>query len=420
MPSPLSQGRGRGRAQVLGRRNPTRCALDSLEPRCLLSATAAVVDGTLRVTGDDSGNAISVSPAPGAPAGAVTVTANGLSLGTFTNVSAIDVQGGNGSDQLTAGAGLTQPVTLAGGNGDDSFLALSRATILPGGGTDAFWAGQKTPVTLVGATPVEAKRGINRLPATFSAAPVSAQPNKPALSAAAKDPRLTPNAISTAAFSSVPLFSPSGPTAADIHQGALNDCYLLAALGSVATTDPSLIYQTITDLGNGTYAVRIMHGKTAKYYDVDADLPTTYGGDPAYAGLGDNSVLWVALFEKAFAIDRGGSYAKLDTGGWMGNVYTALGLTTKTVAANAYAKLAAALATGNAVTVSTNVRQSATSPLVPNHAYTIESIQLDAKGRLLSMTLRNPWGLDGSAVGDEFTIGATDARGLAAAALGIA
>lgn len=389
--------------------------LDSLEPRRLFAVTAAVDGaGVLRVAGDDAANAIRVS----ASNGAIDVSADGESLGAFAGVASVEVDGGAGNDQLSLAAGVTVPVTLSGGEGDDTLLALSPATLSGGDGTDAFWAGKSTHVTLADASAVEAKRGVNRLPDVFSSAPVTTAKTR-GVGTSLKDPKLTKLAISVASFAGNPLFSDAGPSQSDIKQGQLNDCYLLASLGSVATTDPSLIYNTITSLGDGTYAVRVMHGRTAKYYEVNADLPTTYGSSPAYAGLGQDGALWVALVEKAFALDKGGSYAKLDTGGWMGNVYKSLGLGARTAGATAFTAVAAALASGDPVTVATKKRQSSVSSLVSNHAYTVRSIQLDSKGHLVSMTLVNPWGLAGTGVGDVMTIGATDAKGLSAFALAV-
>ena len=42
----------------------------------------------------------------------------------------------------------------------------------------------------------------------------------------------------TAHFGDVPLFGPDGPTAGDVNQGSLGDCWLIAALASVADGDP--------------------------------------------------------------------------------------------------------------------------------------------------------------------------------------
>ena len=69
-----------------------------------------------------------------------------------------------------------------------------------------------------------------------------------------------------------------------------------------------MIQQLVVDLGDGTYAVHLEKSilNNNKFYRVDADLPVANDGDtvPQFAGLGAEDSLWVALVEKAYAIDR--------------------------------------------------------------------------------------------------------------------
>ena len=106
------------------------------------------------------------------------------------------------------------------------------------------------------------------------------------------------------------LFSANGPSYLDVHQGELNDCWLLASLAEVATRDPSDIRNMFTYDGTmseggsvvGLYTVRFFNNAGApEYVTVDTELPS--GGN--YYDQPVNGVLWVALAEKAYAEANG-------------------------------------------------------------------------------------------------------------------
>lgn len=381
-------------------------------------------DGLLAVTGSDAASTLRITT--DLASGRLVVIDNGTPLAaTFDpgGLSGIRLAGGAGADTLVVSADVALPVTLSGGGGDDTLVALSTApvTFAGGDGTDAFWAAAKTPVTLANADRVESRRGVNRLPPAFSKTPVRAAPlaapspgtaglvstersggslvvgSSPAL----PDPRVTAAARTYRDFSDRPLFSAEGPSDADVSQGALNDCFALAALAGVASTDPSVIRRTVTDLGDGSYAVRLVKGRSVRYYHVDAELPVSFAGstDPAYAGLGVGGSIWVAVVEKALALDAGGSYARLDKGGWMATTFAQLGVSSSTTigAATGLSAILRDLRAGKAVTLGTRARLSPDSPLNRAHAYSVDSVQLDERGRPVSFTLRNPIAWDGQA-----------------------
>ena len=146
---------------------------------------------------------------------------------------------------------------------------------------------------------------------------------------AVADPVTTDAGYVYKSFAGDPLFAPSGPSANDVSQGELGDCYLLSVLSSVAKTDSALIRQTVVPNANGTYTVSFAGktgGRTA--VTVDGELPTLPDGRPAYAQLGADNSLWVSLYEKAYADfvnPKADRYATI-SGGWMGDAFTALGL----------------------------------------------------------------------------------------------
>ena len=95
-------------------------------------------------------------------------------------------------------------------------------------------------------------------------------------------------------LSSAPLYGPGGPTAADVNQGSLADCYLLASLAEVAAQDPSAIESMITNNGNGTYGVGFTVYGQKRFVTVNADLQSVGNHTPANAD-------WATLVEKAYA-----------------------------------------------------------------------------------------------------------------------
>jgi hypothetical protein len=108
----------------------------------------------------------------------------------------------------------------------------------------------------------------------------------------------------------------NGIAYADVAQGAVGDCYFVAALAGMARFSPQSIQQMFTDNGDGTFTVRFYRNGTADYVTVDRALPTTATGTAKYAGFGgryDNggNELWVALAEKA--------YAQLNEARWLGH-----------------------------------------------------------------------------------------------------
>ncbi len=107
-----------------------------------------------------------------------------------------------------------------------------------------------------------------------------------------------------------PIFAAGGPSANDIHQGGLGDCYALAALASIARLKPTVISDMVKDTGGGTVAVRFFNKAgappkyTALWIKVDKQMymdPATH--QPIYASV--HGALWPLLVEKAYAVFKG-------------------------------------------------------------------------------------------------------------------
>ena len=217
-------------------------------------------------------------------------------------------------------------------------------------------------------------------------------------------------------FSGEGLYNPSGsPEAGDVRQGALGDCYLLAALAAVAKANPAAIQRMITDNGDGTYDVTIYEDKswfsrklTPTVVKVDAQFPQYKDGDakgsPVYAKLGLGLMgIWVMLIEKAYAKHKG-SY-KAIVGGFGGPAMEAItGKESKRHDLSHYdngklfSLLETLLANKQALTAAADwylfqsTKKEAMNDVgaVLQHEYTVMSVDPGAK----TVELRNPWGKD--------------------------
>ncbi|MEN6458272.1 MAG: C2 family cysteine protease [Thermoguttaceae bacterium] len=227
------------------------------------------------------------------------------------------------------------------------------------------------------------------------------------------------------------LYGSSGASHTDEKQGDLGDCYLIAALGSIADSSQSAISSMLIDNGDGTYTVRFYYNGVADYVTVNTQLPVDSNGNLVYDGYGTSStsssnVLWLELIEKAYAQwnetgktgrdSTSNSYAAIE-GGWMGDVYAqVLNCADTAYSLNSSTKqtLINALSSGKAVTIGTVSSPASSTGLYGNHAYNVLSYNSSTG----LFTLYNPWGsyqpstltwsqlvanCDGFAVGDTST-----------------
>ncbi|MFM7151382.1 MAG: C2 family cysteine protease, partial [Gemmataceae bacterium] len=222
--------------------------------------------------------------------------------------------GDAGNDQLNGGAGAD---SMYGGSGSDVLISLDASTsdVLEGNTQrDIFWRDAGDVVA-----GLETHDVIQTIARFSNSADLSLNGDRIA------DPR-TISSDTYRRFANNPLFSQWGPRLTDIRQGAIGDCYFLAALGGVVQDNSFAIRQRVVDFNDGTYGVRL----GSEFYRVDDDLPvfSLLNTRPAYADLGASNSMWVAIMEKAYAHYRTGenSYESIE-GGWMTEVYPALGST---------------------------------------------------------------------------------------------
>lgn len=306
--------------------------------------------------------------------------------------------GDSGNDQLFAAGGAAY---LYGGSGDDLLVSVgtSAQRLYGGAGLDSFWFDAADTVSDADAAETAAN-ALHRIGEFYQ--PYTTNPSSGSyipLTIAGQnfqDPVATASASGWRNYSDRALFV-NGPQYNDIQQGAIGDCYYLAALAGVAATDPQAITQMIAPMGDGTYAVRFFDRGNEVYVRVDADLPiSSYG--LTYADLSPSGEIWVAIAEKAYAHFRSGrnSYSSLN-GGWMAEPLTQI---TNRVsgtywigssATTLYNYLRTSLEAGHPTTIGSNY--NAASPVIGSHAYTVLSVETDANGQWV--TVYNPWGVDG-------------------------
>jgi hypothetical protein len=306
------------------------------------------------------------------------------------------ITGGSGNDRIFAGGGAN---VVDGGAGDDTIITVGSAsdTVTGGLGTDSYWMDDSSKEIVTDASVTEtAAKHVHRIGSFIGG--VSTTLNGGTFA----EPAMTDKSMVYKNFSNLPLFSASGPSEDDINQGYIGDCWYLSSLSSVAKVSPDKIRQSVVDFGDGTYGVQFTRSGQSVFARVDGNLPSWYN-QAAYANVVNSngtSALWVAIMEKAMTEFMGttASYKNID-GGWMSTAYASLGLSTMSIygsnAIELAKQLGAALAANKAVTLGIGSVPAGAS-LIGGHAYTVDHVNKDAQGNIISITLRNPWGVDGA------------------------
>src|SRR4051794_14541797 len=114
--------------------------------QAMADVTAQVTGGTLQVAGDAAANKILVAADPAAPATVIVdVGQDGTTDFSFNSstLTAIDVEGAGGGDDLRVGHLPAIPVTLGGGGGDDTLIGGDGDDTIIGGPGDDFADGNR-------------------------------------------------------------------------------------------------------------------------------------------------------------------------------------------------------------------------------------------------------------------------------------
>jgi calpain-15 len=117
---------------------------------------------------------------------------------------------------------------------------------------------------------------------------------------------------------------PADITPEDIRQGYIGNCWIMAAISSVAEVpgriDSNFVTKTLND--EGIYAVKLYSLGVPFTQIVDDYLPIWNGYQPVFANIGFDDSLWGALTEKVFAKWYGNYEHTI--AGWMKHAVTAL------------------------------------------------------------------------------------------------
>ncbi len=324
------------------------------------------------------------------------------------------IWGDGGNDRLYGGHDNDK---LDGGDGDDDLIALGGGFDTVSGGSslfDVLWIGDED--TYSASANVINSHGVHVISNFANTEPT--EPDGQDL----EDPSVGSVKPKThwswqGQFSDIPLFGNDGkPMRNDVDQNQLGDCYYLAPISGIAEANPNIIRRAITDLGDGTYAVRFWRSGVEKFYRVDDQIPLIWANGverAAFAGLGQsgNNSMWVPMMEKAWALCRKAaqSYESIEgdynifTPGTPWETYDLFAMPHSTdsvvfTAKDTYMqKMRNYLMAGGVVCASTHLVGTS---LATGHVYNVVDVSSDLK----SVTLRNPWATDD----DGFQWGAND------------
>jgi hypothetical protein len=201
---------------------------------------------------------------------------------------------------------------------------------------------------------------------------------------------------------------PHDPTAADVCQDTIGDCYLDATMGAIANANPQWIKDRISyDNTTGNFDVTLWDGQQWKHIAVTQDDIDTNIAREGASWLDNgqpSAALWPAVLESAYAklkypnqslFDALSDRTGIGQGGYAHDAMEALtgnrgkNINPQTVwLTNQHIdqQIANALAHRQPVTISTTPHGA---PLKESHVYVVEGIS--GSGSDARITLRNPW-----------------------------
>ncbi|MEU4385897.1 C2 family cysteine protease [Promicromonospora sp. NPDC023805] len=177
-----------------------------------------------------------------------------------------------------------------------------------------------------------------------------------------------------------------------LNQQGLGDCWLLAAMGSIAQNDPEFFREHMVKNPDGTWTVTMY--KDGEPVEITVEPEVASGGvmDPK----GNPS--WASIYEKAAAEYWGGEYEDLD-GGYSDKAFEAItGKESNSSGEGSLEDVREALKNGP---VAGGTEDDGSflwwdgemddNRVVPNHAYVVDEVRENANGEL-EVHVINPWG----------------------------
>lgn len=341
----------------------------------------------------------------------LTIVANGRTIKFTGAIDEIMIDGVTGGDTITVDSSvIINTLVYSGKGGSNTITDLGRgwnvivtvgnsaADKVRGNGVNtSYWADGNDALTYT--TAEYAAGGVHRITDYYQ--PFSTSPTNAKYIPLTRNGQALPDPTDTGTtirLTNRALWG-TAPTMADVNQGGLGDCYFLADLAALANQSPNRLRNMAVDLGDGTYAVQFVRSGVTSYVRVDGDLSAGYFNGLAYAHPGASGDIWAPIMEKAYAFFRTGAntYNSLNAG-WMGSVFSDLGLANTTLylkssVSSLVSLFQTALNAGKTVTVATNSAIIGGSSLIGNHAYSL--IGASITQGVATFLIRNPWGVDG-------------------------
>jgi uncharacterized protein GlcG (DUF336 family) len=258
-----------------------RLAVEQLEARTLLDATAVLAAGTLAVVGGPGREVIDIALDPAG--GQIVVADHGREVGRFdpAAVERITLQGGPDDNVLRIEPEVTQPAVILGGGGDNLLIAGGGPTTLQGGpgrnklvagpGPDALLGGPGTDlIRAPGGDLIDGGPGRNLV---LDLGPGNTIVPRPGDEVA--DPTLAAAAAAAAQMAGV---ADSDPLSASDVEGLLD-----RASAATASTDAII---AVTDRNGRILGVRVEPGVAPEVQDNPATLTFSVDGAVALARTG--------------------------------------------------------------------------------------------------------------------------------------